>query len=419
MKFLFRQEWLDWLSWLFGRWQTKVAAGLIAFSIVVLVIFFTDYLVDGLIERERNLITAYSSIYQLLESDEITTQDISIESYFNLLLAIAPNISFPMVMTDEKDAPNYPYEQYSLNIYIDPQKSVQEQRKYMEKYVLQMQKDYEPIIIRTSDGKVLSKFYYTHSSFIDILRYFPIAATSAFVGFVFIGYLAFSNMKRSEESKVWVGMSKEAAHQLGTPLSSLLAWMEIMKYNSDNPSQIVETISEMEKDVHRLSIIATRFSKIGSKPDLAAVDMVSLIEKVGDYFEKRLPHLGRKVDLIIIADDRNIIVDVNIDLFSWVLENLIKNAAEAIDKKHGSITISIVKDSINTQILVTDSGKGMTNATKNSVFNPGFTTKARGWGLGLSLCKRIVEQYHDGKIYVKETNIGRGTTFAIELPLKA
>ena len=213
-------------------------------------------------------------------------------------------------------------------------------------------------------------------------------------------------------------MAKEAAHQLGTPLSSLLAWLEIIKFSSDDPQAVTETASEMEKDIQRLNTIAIRFSKIGSTPDKELINISKLIDNVCNYYDKRLPHLGKKIEIIRSLDDR-IFVEVNIDLFAWVIENLLKNAAEAIEEKTGQIYIFMrVIPNNKIFIFVKDTGKGMTQKLKRQLFTPGFTTKKRGWGLGLSLCKRIVEEYHDGKIYVKESIIGKGTTFAIEIPIK-
>eukprot|EP01107_Rhizomastix_libera_P002495 TRINITY_DN14337_c0_g1_i1.p1 TRINITY_DN14337_c0_g1~~TRINITY_DN14337_c0_g1_i1.p1 ORF type:complete len:242 (+),score=-22.42 TRINITY_DN14337_c0_g1_i1:549-1274(+) len=236
--------------------------------------------------------------------------------------------------------------------------------------------------------------------------------------FIMVGYMAFSNIRRNEQSKVWVGMAREAAHQLGTPLSSLLAWIEILRYSKENPDSIDETLSEMDKDISRLQIITTRFSKIGSKPELEELNLSELIENVCLYFEKRLPHLGRKVD-IVRKIDKPVIANVNADLFAWVFENLLKNAAEAIEVKHGEITLSYGTFTKHKVIIyVKDTGKGMTKKLRRQIFYPGYTTKKRGWGLGLSLSKRIVEEYHSGKIYVKDSSPGKGTTFCIEIPVE-
>jgi signal transduction histidine kinase len=266
-------------------------------------------------------------------------------------------------------------------------------------------------------GNVLQKVYYTHSSLVDKLQYFPLVAILIISVYVFIGYLAFSTTRNHEQSKIWVGMAKEAAHQMGTPLSSLMAWMEILKYGKEEPETINSTLGEMENDVSRLSTIATRFSKIGSLPEKELFDLAELVENVCVYFDKRLPHLGKKVEIVRNFTGPKMAM-VNKDLIAWVFENLLKNAAEAIESKSGTITISMREITGNKiYVYVKDNGKGMQPKYKKTVFYPGFSTKKRGWGLGLSLSKRIIEEYHSGKIYIKETVSGKGTTFAIEIPV--
>ncbi len=404
----------------YAKWQIKLLFAAIAFTIVVSVMWFTWSIVDDLIKREQKIIHLYAEIYKhFTESWSKSNENVSIDDYLFFIDEITPSISFPVIVTDEEDKPFEPFETWSLNVEIDTSMTLKQQRKFMEEYVADMNSNYPPIIITKGDqnGKVLAKFYYTHASLIDRLRYFPIIAIIVITIFVVIAYSAFSSYRKNEQSRVWVGMSKEAAHQLGTPLSSLLAWMEILKYSENDPASIKDTILEMENDVNRLNIIATRFSKIGSTPEKMNQDLAELVENVSLYFEKRLPHLGKKVKIIRNVPEGKIVF-VNPDLFTWVIENLLKNAAEAIEEKEGTIEISAKKDfEKKITILLKDSGKGMTSNLKRQVFSPGFTTKKRGWGLGLSLCKRIVEDYHEGLIYVKESNPGKGTTFAIELPL--
>lgn len=235
--------------------------------------------------------------------------------------------------------------------------------------------------------------------------------------FIFIGYMAFSSIRRSEESRVWVGMAKEAAHQLGTPLSSLFAWLEILKINKNIPESIESTVSEMKSDLDRLNKITTRFSKIGSAPENRLMDIAAFIDNVCQYFERRLPHLGKKIEIIKNLEFNTYFASLNDELFEWVIENLLKNAAEAIEDRNGTVLISVYKN-VRKKIVISvkDDGKGMTSKIKRQVFYPGFTTKKRGWGLGLSLSKRIIEDYHNGKIYIKESLPGKGTTFIIELP---
>jgi signal transduction histidine kinase len=327
-------------------------------------------------------------------------------------------INLPVIVTDESGVPYEPYESWTLNIKFEENMTIAQQKGLVMSMLKKMQDTYQPIYVKDEDGKIINRVYYTNSELVDKLRFFPLIALITIGVFVVIGYISFSSSRDNEQSKVWVGMSKEAAHQLGTPLSSLLAWIEIIKFSADDPQAVQETVSEMEKDIQRLNTIATRFSKIGSTPEKENINLSKLIENVCNYYDKRLPHLGKKIEIIRSLDDR-MFADVNVDLFAWVIENLLKNGAEAIEEKKGQIYIYMrVHPKKKVYIFVKDTGKGMTPKLKRQIFNPGFTTKKRGWGLGLSLCKRIIEQYHDGKIYVKETLPGKGTTFAIELPLK-
>lgn len=373
-------------------------------------ILYTQSLVAELINIEQKTIKFYTDIYKRYSDPN------SLEDYLFLIDNITPTLSFPIIITDKNDKPIYPYDQYTINVHLDTSMTMEEQKEFLEESIQKMKETYEPIIIEGPDGKLLQKFYYSHSFLIDKLRFFPFVEILIVMAFIVIGYIAFSTIRRNEESKVWVGMAKEAAHQLGTPISSLMAWMEIMKLNKDKPEQLIETINEMESDITRLNIIATRFSKIGSKPEKIKKNLADVIEQICTYFEKRLPHIGRQIE-IVRKLDKNIETMVNPDLFQWVIENLLKNATESIENKRGKVFIDLIcKQQSHINITVTDTGKGMTAKQRRQIFFPGFTTKKRGWGLGLSLCKRIVEDYHNGKIYLKETAPGKGATFVIELP---
>lgn len=394
------------------KWLLKLLLGAIALTIMIIGVVFTNSLVEEIIEREQNILRFDARIYEKVLDPNPSNLD-----YIFLIDAIAPTITSPMILTDENDEPQESYEDFSRNIEIDSTLSPEDKRKFMKDYVRRMGELYEPILVKDITGKVIQKLYYTHSDLVDKLRYFPLLSFFIIAIFVVIGYFAFSSLRDTEQSKVWVGMAKEAAHQLGTPLSSMLAWLEILKYSKDEPDQVLSTVMEMERDVNRLNMIATRFSKIGSTPEKTLLKLNELIEEVCRYFDVRLPHLGKKVDLIRNLDEE-IEAEVNADLFAWVFENLFKNAAEAIEQKHGEIHILLQRKSTNKAlILVKDTGKGMAKKLKRKIFYPGFTTKKRGWGLGLSLTKRIVEEYHEGRIYVKESEVGKGTTFAIEIPL--
>lgn len=394
------------------KWQIKLIFTLFAFSIIIAVIVMTQSIVDELIKREQDQIKLYGKIYEYFSDFE--TKDP--EDFLFLIDEYTQTITFPVITTHPDDEPYEPFEIWSLNINLDKFDTYDQKLEYMRKKVNEMSMTYPPIIARDKEGKIIHKFYYTHSELVDRLRFFPFIAIIIVALFGFIAYLAFSMSRRSEQSKVWVGMAKEAAHQLGTPLSSLLAWIEILKYSKDDPDSLDDAIKEMQNDVNRLNTITTRFSKIGSSPEMETQNLSKLLENICVYFEKRLPHLGKKVD-IIRSFNEFIPADINIELFAWVIENLLKNAAESIEDKKGKINIYLrLIPEKRIYIYVKDNGKGMTSQVKRQVFNPGFTTKKRGWGLGLSLTKRIVEEYHGGKIYIKETMPGEGTTFVIEIP---
>lgn len=403
-----------------SKWQVKLIFALIAISIIIGTIIFTQTLVNEIIEREKYAVELYAktnaNLMQNLMNDTPNTSSTDVLLFF--VENVTPTINFPVIVTFENDKPYEPFESWTLNIPFKKNMNIQDQRKIVHEYLEKMKETYPPILVRDETGKIISKFYYSHSILVDKLRFFPIIAIFIISLFGFIGYISFSLSRDSEQNKIWVGMSKEAAHQLGTPLSSLLAWIEILKYDSSDPEAVKETLMEMEKDVERLNTIAKRFSKIGSTPEKELINLSVLISSVCNYFDKRVPHLGKKIEIIQSLDDK-VWAKVNIELFAWVIENLLKNAVEAIETRDGKIYIYMRYSSKGkVSILVKDTGKGIPQKMKKQVFYPGFSTKKRGWGLGLSLTKRIVEEYHDGKIFVKESIIGKGTTFAIELPIE-
>ena len=256
-----------------------------------------------------------------------------------------------------------------------------------------------------------------HSDYIDVcfddssilkrLAYYPFAQLGVVLIFVVVAIFALLTSKRAEQNKVCVGLSKETAHQLGTPISSLMAWVEILREQYPDDA----LIPEMNKDVERLQLIADRFSKIGSLPEPVETNLKEIMQHVVDYMDRRT---SRKVQMICRFPEEDVIVRINASLFEWVIENLCKNAVDAMEGA-GTITLTILKEGARAVVEVTDTGKGIRKKDIGNVFKPGFTTKKRGWGLGLSLAKRIVEEYHHGKIYVKKSELGVGTTFRIEL----
>lgn len=393
-----------------SKWKIKALLAFIAFSMVASVLLYTQSLVNELVHREIIAVEFYASIFE----HNFASADNNPDLLF-LLDRVTPTITFPMIFTDAAGEPNWPYLDFSKNIDIDTTQTKDLQREYMLRLVAEMAAVYHPIDIKDESGTIITRIYYTNSSLIGRIRLLPYVEIVIVSAFILISYVAFSYVRRSEESNVWVGMAKEAAHQLGTPLSSLLAWVEILRLNVNNPEQIEETTVEIEQDIERLNIIATRFSKIGSEPEMKSENLGDIIENVCLYFEKRVPHLGKKITVERTLDFR-IDVRINKELFGWVVENLLKNAVEAIDSSNGRITIvmGIVKGKLT--VTVADNGKGMNAQTRRQIFLPGYTTKKRGWGLGLSLSKRIIEDYHRGRIVVRDSAPGKGSAFIIELP---
>ncbi len=256
--------------------------------------------------------------------------------------------------------------------------------------------------------------YYGESSTLRQLRTYPIIQLFVIVVFFLLCWLAFKQIKSAEQDRVWVGMSKETAHQMGTPLSSLIAWVELLKEKWQNSESDMAIIKDLESDVARLEMVAERFSKIGSSPQLSLQHISKPLQKTVNYMSRRCP---KAVTISHINSEKieTTLVAFNAPLFDWVLENLTKNALDALEKGFGKITIEAIELPNMVAIEVKDNGHGIAPNKIKSVFNPGYTSKKRGWGLGLSLCKRIVEDYHKGKIYVKESTLGKGTTFRIEL----
>ncbi|WP_339623079.1 HAMP domain-containing sensor histidine kinase [uncultured Winogradskyella sp.] len=266
----------------------------------------------------------------------------------------------------------------------------------------------EPLDVRLPNDKS-GKLYYGNSPLLNKLKYYPLALLLIIILFSAVVYFFYRSSKIADQNKLWTGMAKETAHQIGTPLSSLIGWTEILKIENVNP----EYILEIEKDVDRLQTITERFSKIGSKPTLVKTDIIKATKNSYDYLKARSSKL---INFEIILPETELFVDLNEQLFSWTIENLVKNAIDAMKGK-GDLQVEISKTDKLVLINVSDTGKGLVKNQFNSIFEPGFTTKKRGWGLGLSLAKRIIEDYHNGKIKVLNSDIGKGTTLQISLKI--
>ena len=289
---------------------------------------------------------------------------------------------------------------------INPPKNREE--NFIAGKIEKLKKDRRPITFELDDSST-QRIYYDESSLLKQLHVFPYIQFGIIILFFIIVILAFSSTKRAEQNRVWVGLSKETAHQLGTPISSLLAWTELLKARHEGDKLLLD----MEKDVKRLSIIAERFSKIGSKPDLKSTDLYEALNNAVNYMKNRS---SSQVEITLNYPENKLIsTPLNIPLFEWVIENLCKNAIDAMNGS-GKLNLTVKTNGRETIIDITDTGKGMERKYYKAVFSPGYTTKERGWGLGLSLAKRIIEEYHKGKIFVKHSEINVGTTFRISMP---
>ncbi|MDQ7818312.1 MAG: HAMP domain-containing sensor histidine kinase [Melioribacteraceae bacterium] len=388
----------------------KLILIVIGATIALATLYYTQNLVTKLQERERQIVQLYAN------SLEYATNSNDISSDFTFIFEnIIRRIDFPMIVTDGKNKIISIEEGKGFkNIKIDIDKNELEKENYLRERLNELTSTHQPINVKTPDGIIIQKIFYGDSDIIKQLKYYPYLQILFALLFIVIAYSSFSYIKKSEQSNIWVGMSKETAHQLGTPISSLLGWTEILRMHYNNPDKVLDSVEEIENDLSRLKKITKRFSKIGSKPELVEDSPYEIIERVVRYFERRLPHLGKNVT-ILIEGEKNVKTKLNSELFEWVIENLIKNALDAIESKQGKIQFLISSDLNQIEIDVTDNGKGIEHHKRKDIFRPGYSTKRRGWGLGLSLSKRIIENYHNGKIFVKQSIVNEGTTFKIIL----
>jgi len=314
-------------------------------------------------------------------------------------------IDIPIILTGEDGVPKY-----WKNLGISQADTSASARRKLAAFMKDMDADSPPIPIEYSAG-YKDYFHYGDSNLIVQLHYLPYISIALISLFILIGYMGFKNIKDNEQRSVWVGMARETAHQLGTPLSSLLGWMELLK-SGDYPPDLYP---EMEKDVNRLEKITARFSQIGSETSLETAEIVHIAIESVEYYRRRIPHSDKKV--VIMEDYRQSpSAKVNKHLLGWVLENLIRNSLDSITAENGKITVVIDTDDDKVHIDITDNGCGIEPQNRRNVFRPGYTTKKRGWGVGLSLAKRIVQDYHGGKLQLKDSHTGKGTTMRIILP---
>ena len=370
------------------RWLVLIAS----FIIVALILWNTyDFFIKFKTE-ERAKMEVLAKAYERLSSADLNA-DISLEYKI-----IGNNHNIPMIITNEKD---------SITDWSNLDSLKTKKAAYLKDQLAIMKSQNSPISISYKNANINQFVHYRDSDLLTKLKYYPIALVLILLLFASVIYLFFKSNKIADQNKLWTGMAKETAHQIGTPLSSLLGWIEILRLDNTDET----TVKEIEKDVERLNIIAERFSKIGSVPVLKQENIVEATETAFNYLKSR----SSKQVLFNFNTSKTLInCNLNLQLFSWVIENLVKNAIDAMEGK-GNIELTITETNNHVKIHISDAGKGIPKNLHQKIFSPGYTTKKRGWGLGLSLAKRIIEDYHNGKISVSKSEIGVGTTFAISL----
>ena len=375
----------------------KVVLLFFAFFIGFFSLWYTNNLVEKLAEREQEKIATWADATRLIGTAEA---DVDVNFLFEIVEA---NTTIPVIVTNQKG---------EVTGHRNLDSSGYNGSDFMGTTIAHMKEQNDPIYIEVADGEPII-LYYENSKLLNQLRVYPYFQLGVIALFLAMSYFAFSYSRTSEQNKVWAGMSKETAHQLGTPISSLMGWLDYIKEAEGKiPERVVK---EMDHDLNRLGLITERFSKIGSEPALDKHNLFEVLDESVSYINKRT---SEKVNIAISNSDEmdQETIHVNKPLFAWVVENLCKNAVDAMEGV-GSITFELQPGTEDKVILdVVDTGKGVPSNKFKTIFKPGYTTKKRGWGLGLSLVKRIIENYHKGKIYVKSSEIGKGTRFRIELP---
>lgn len=377
-----------------SKWKLYLAiAGVI---IVIITMVYTNYLADKLAEEERRKVDNW--VMALQTANEMDEEEVLCDYTLHFAI-LKSNTSIPAIIVNDRGGIDD-----AINFGVDKNKD----EAYLKGEVAKMQaRGFEPI-----QGFAYS-IYYKESKILRQVRFFPFVQLSLIGAFILFGYYGFNSARRAEQNRVWVGMAKETAHQLGTPITAIVAWIENLKIMREDDDEVQMIMNELRNDVSRLELIADRFSKIGSEPKLKSINVYEELDKCRAYMEKRAP---RKVTFHFPPPfHQPKMININPPLFDWVVENLMRNALDAMEGK-GKISAEVYEEGNYICIDITDTGKGIPQNKFKTVFQPGYTTKKRGWGLGLSLAKRIIDQYHSGKIFVKESVEGQSTTFTLKLP---
>lgn len=392
-----------------GRAAFIITAG----CVVAIFLYASDRLIEDLAVQERERMEIWADATKEIvglaaaAGDESGAMSINTDIDF-LLSIIERNTTIPVLLTDD-DGNILQYRNFSLPDEVDdPMVLSHRNEKFLKDKLRHLASSNTNVIDISIAPGLDQHLYYEDSTLLKRLSYYPYIQLAVMIAFIAIVYFGVLSSKKAEQNKVWVGLSKETAHQLGTPISSLMAWVELLP----DMGVDADTVGEMNKDVQRLSTIASRFSKIGSVPQMADTDINATVSHASAYMATRI---SGRISLTVNAWDGQMMSQACEPLFEWVMENLIKNAVDAMEG-NGSITVATFVDRDCNVIEITDTGKGINRKNFNNVFKPGYTTKKRGWGLGLTLAKRIIEEYHRGRIFVKHSVPGQGTTFRIELP---
>jgi len=378
-------------------------------AIILGFLLYSQSIVHDLRVQSRTIVEFYANIH----SRSATEGDTTLTGF--LFEQIIKEINFPIIYTDANKKPSY-----WRNIPIESDENSPKVIEKIKKIIKKLEKETDPVPLtyQYADGKetILGYLFYGDSNLITRLIWLPYVEIGIIGLFIMVVLFGFMSIKKSEEQFIWVGLTKETAHQLGTPLSSLMGWLELLQ-NVKHCEKMDAVLPEMDNDLKRLSKVAARFSQIGSRSGFKKHDVTPILKEAVKYFQRRLPQMGKEVK-IVEHYDRIPQLNINKDLFEWVIENLIKNALDAMKKKKGVIEIStgtIEGTASQVYIDIKDNGKGISTKNRRRVFKPGYSTKKRGWGLGLNLAKRIVEEFHHGRLYIKDSKTNEGTTMRIVL----
>ncbi|MCT1525906.1 sensor histidine kinase [Sphingobacterium hotanense] len=389
----------------YNKQQWKFLLFLFAALIATASLLYSNYLVKNLSKSERTK----AEVWAMSTKSIVTMPDVN-DEFISFISAVRDSLSLPAIITDENETivAWRDLDSTKTDNSADPDSTKQYDPDYFQKQLNKMKKAHPPIHISLDSGQEW-RVHYRDSDALAQLRIFPYLQLSLIAIFLIIAYTVFNSIRDSEQNLVWVGMAKEAAHQLGTPISSMMGWLELARVTYDAEDDSV--FNEMERDIKRLEIVADRFSKIGSTPSLSNHAVYPVVEEYVNYFKVRT---SQRITFEL-EGDQQVEAKLNVQVFDWIIENLLKNAVNAIEAE-GKISINISENIAKEEIFIdiSDTGKGIPRANWETIFQPGYTTRKRGWGLGLSLTKRMV-YYHQGQIFVKESEIGKGTTFRIIL----